>query len=111
MTKTVKAYALFLPEIRQLLAQKDFATLKMALREINPVDLAEGWKEFTPEERVALFQMLGQRRAVVVFEELDVEDQTALLQAIENENFVEVAAAKRELLIKDGSRLRELILD
>ena len=82
MTKTVKAYALFLPELKQLLAQKDYATLKTVLREINPVDLAEGWKEFTPEERVTLFQMLGQRRAVVVFEELDVEDQTSLLQAI-----------------------------
>ena len=83
MTKTVKAYALFLPELKQLLAQQDFATLKTVLREINPVDLAEGWKEFSPEERQALFQILGTRRAVVVFEELDVQEQTRLLQALD----------------------------
>lgn len=81
MANTVKAYALFVPELKQLLAQKDYPTLKTVLREINPVDLAEGWKAFTPEERLAVFQILGTRRAVVVFEELDVEDQTFLLQA------------------------------
>ena len=52
MTKTVKAYALFLPEIKQLLQAKDTATLKSFLREINPVDLAEGWKEFSREEQM-----------------------------------------------------------
>ncbi len=80
MTKTVKAYALFLPELKQLLASKDLATLKSVLREINPVDLAEGFRNFTREEQLALFQCLSIRRAVVVFEELDVEDQTFLLE-------------------------------
>ncbi len=79
MIKTVKAYALFLPEIKQLLQAKDHATLKSFLREINPVDLAEGWKEFSREEQLALFQFLSTRRAVVLFEELDVQEQTALL--------------------------------
>ncbi len=83
MTKTVKAYALFLPELKQLLASGDHATLKSALREINPVDLAEGWKAFTREEQLTLFQLLATRRAVVVFEELDVEDQIFLLQVME----------------------------
>ncbi|MBI1953011.1 MAG: magnesium transporter [Candidatus Omnitrophica bacterium] len=82
MTKTVKAYALFLPELKQLLALRDLATLKSALREINPVDLAEGWSEFTREEQLTLFQILATRRAVVVFEELDVKDQGFLLTAL-----------------------------
>ena len=68
MTKTVKAYAIFLPELKQLLQAKDVVTLKSVLREINPVDLAEGWKELTKEEQLALFQILPIRRAVVVFE-------------------------------------------
>lgn len=80
--QSVRTCALFLPEIKQLLAQKDYGTLKAVLRELNPIDLAEGWREFAPEERLAVFQMLGTRRAVVVFEELDVEDQTFLLQAL-----------------------------
>ncbi|MBI3322654.1 MAG: magnesium transporter [Candidatus Omnitrophica bacterium] len=85
MVKTVKAYALFLPEIRQLLARKDFVSLKKVVREINPVDLAEGWKEFTREEQTALFQLLGTRRAVIVFEELDMADQIFLLNAMSSE--------------------------
>ena len=82
MPKTVKAYAAFLPEIRQLLQAKELSTLKTVLREINPVDLAEGWKELTAEEQLTLFRLLAIRRAVVVFEELDVENQTFLLQSL-----------------------------
>lgn len=82
MTKTVKAYALFLPELKQLIAAQDHATLKTALREINPVDLAEGWKDLTRDEQLSLFQLLSMRKAVVVFEELDMADQTALLQSM-----------------------------
>ncbi len=82
MTKTVKAYALFIPEIKQLLQADDKATLKSFLKEINPVDLAEGWKELSHEEQLALFELLSTRRAVVLFEELDVPEQSALLQAM-----------------------------
>lgn len=82
MTKTVKAYALFLPELKQLLQAKDLSTLKSVLREINPVDLAEGWRELSRGDQLTLFQLLPTRRAVVVFEELDVEDQVILLQAM-----------------------------
>lgn len=85
MVKTVKAYALFLPELKQLLAEKDLPTLKSVLREINPVDLAEGWKQFSREEQLQLFQLLGTRKAVVVFEELDMADQVYLLNAMSSE--------------------------
>lgn len=85
MIKTVKAYALFLPELRQLIAAKDHATLKNVLREINPVDLAEGWGELSREEQMTLFQLLGTRKAVVVFEELDMPDQVFLLQSMSAE--------------------------
>lgn len=82
MTKTVKAYALFLPELKQLIAAQDHGTLKTVLREINPVDLAEGWKDLSQDEQRALFQLLSTRKAVVVFEELDMADQTFLLQSM-----------------------------
>ncbi|MBI3332566.1 MAG: magnesium transporter [Candidatus Omnitrophica bacterium] len=68
--------------MRQLLQAKDLATLKSVLREINPVDLAEGWKDLARDEQLTLFQLLGIRRAVVVFEELEVEEQAFLLQAM-----------------------------
>jgi len=118
VTKSVKAYAAFLPELRQLLAAKDLATLKNVLREINPVDLAEGWKELTSEEKLILFQLLGTRKAVVVFEELDVEDQGFLLQAMGDqatEEMVnqlppgEVAHLFRKLPPRVLRRLRNLV--
>ena len=82
MPKTVKAYAAFLPEIKQLLQAKGLSTLKAVLHEINPVDLAEGWKELASEEQLTLFRLLAIRKAVVVFEELDVENQVFLLQSL-----------------------------
>ncbi len=82
MAKTVKAYTLFLPELKQLLEVKDLDTLKEVLREINPVDLAEGWTDFSREEQLTLFQLLRTRHMVVVFEELDADDQVFLLQAM-----------------------------
>ena len=85
MKKTVKACALFLPELRQLIAAKDHGTLKTVLREINPVDLAEGWSDLTREEQLILFQLLGTRKAIVVFEELDMPDQVFLLQSMGEE--------------------------
>ncbi len=118
MTKTVKAYAAFLPELKQLLSAKDTATLKNVLREINPVDLAEGWKDLTPEEQLMLFQLLGTRKAVVVFEELDVGDQTFLLQRMGDEATVdmtsqlppgEVAHLFRKMPPRVIKRLRNLV--
>ena len=92
MTKTVKAYAAFLPELRQLLSAKDLATLKNVLREINPVDLAEGWSELSLDEQKALFHLLGTRKAVVVFEELDIRDQLFLLQAMGDQATADMAS-------------------
>ena len=63
MTKTVKAYAAFLPELRQLLSAKDLATLKNVLREINPVDLAEGGAAGNRDSAVRDFRM--KRRVVI----------------------------------------------
>ena len=92
MTKTVKAYAAFLPELKQLLDAKDLGTLKNVLLEINPVDLAEVWKELAPEERLMLFHLLGTRKAVVVFEELDIQDQLLLLHAMGDQATVDMAS-------------------
>lgn len=46
------------------------------------MDLAEGWRDLSRYEQLALFQLLSTRKAVVVFEELDMADQTALLQSM-----------------------------
>ncbi|MBL0059693.1 MAG: magnesium transporter [Elusimicrobia bacterium] len=75
--------ALFVPEIKQLLAQKDYRELKQDLLEINPADLAEGWDRFTPFERIVLFKLLPIVRASELFEELDVPQQAHLFSALD----------------------------
>lgn len=75
-----------MPELKELLLEKDYAELKTALKQINPVDLAEGWKEFSPEQQLVVFQLLDNKKATVVFEELDVEEQSFLLSKITEES-------------------------
>ncbi len=82
MKFSVKAYALFIPELKEFLKEKNYAELKASLKEINAVDLAEGWKEFNPEQRVIVFKLLAGKKAAIVFEELDVDDQIFLLSTM-----------------------------
>jgi len=75
--------ALFTPEIKQLLAEKNYKELKAFLQTIGSVDLAEGWSAFSPAEQVILFKLLSIARAVEIFEELEVEQQMHLLSTLE----------------------------
>ena len=52
---------------------------------LSPLDLAEGWGELPIPDRVIAFKLLSRRRAIVLFESLDVEDQASLLQALEGD--------------------------
>lgn len=78
----MKVLALFLPEIRELLDQRNFRGLRGLLRQINPVDLADGWGEFSPQEQAALFRLLARRNAALLFEELEASEQEALLSHV-----------------------------
>ena len=99
---TVQSWALFVPEIKALLQQKDYSTLKNVLKEIHPVDLAEGWFNFSNEEKVIIFKLLATRRAVEVFEELNFQDQYFLLNQLEEKSASEVLV---ELDSNDKARL------
>ncbi len=80
---SIQPSALFVPEIKQLLARRSYKELKGDLQEINPADLAEGWDRFTLFEQIVLFKLLSIVRAVELFEELDVPHQMHLLSALE----------------------------
>ncbi|MEW6170568.1 MAG: hypothetical protein AB1472_03310, partial [Candidatus Omnitrophota bacterium] len=69
----IDIFALFLPDIKELLAKKDFAMLKDIVRKINSMDMAEGWKSLGNQERLLIFKLLGPIKAVEVFEELDFQ--------------------------------------
>ncbi|MFH1379758.1 MAG: magnesium transporter [bacterium] len=79
----IKTFALFLPDIKIFIKEKDYASLKNLLKEISPIDLVDGWGDFNSQEQLLLFKLLDRERAVEVFEELDFEDQYYLLGGIE----------------------------
>lgn len=89
----LRTFALFAPELRQFLANRDLRGLRQMLNLLSPLDLAEGWSELRAEDRLVVFKLLSRRRGVVLFESLSLEDQAALLAALERDRDA-LAAAK-----------------
>src|SRR3989338_1381365 len=81
-SKYLQPAALVVPEIKELLAHKDYVTLKQCLREFHPVDLADRWDAFEPEQQVQLFQLLGTVAAVTLFESLSPENVARLFHRL-----------------------------
>ena len=100
-------FALFLPEIRELLGEKDFSQIRELLKKIHSIDLAEGWTKLSAQEKVFIFRLLSGRRAVEVFEDLRFEEQSYLLNNLENQEVVsvlnEMVSDQRAKLFKDLS--------
>jgi magnesium transporter len=81
--KKLHSWTLFLPEIKNLIQNKDFATLKNVLKEIHPTDLAEGWSSLSPEEKIIVFNLLSLQRAIEVFEDLEYKEQIYVLEHLD----------------------------
>lgn len=79
----MKTIQLYLSDLKELLQAREFVSLRTALKEISPVDLADGWEHFTREERVALFRLTTRQRAAQIFEELESEQQMELLTSLQ----------------------------
>lgn len=99
------SFALFLPEVREFLQNKDFSQVKDLLRKIHSIDLAEGWTKLSPQEKILIFRLLSSRRTVEVFEDLRFEEQSYLLNNLDNHEVVsvlnEMASDERVRLFKD----------
>src|SRR3989344_653792 len=83
MMASPRSSALFAPELKQALKEKDFHGLKDDLAELGVLDLAEGWGDFTPFEQIVLFKLLPSARALELFEELEPAEQIHILQALD----------------------------
>ncbi|MFN7170993.1 MAG: magnesium transporter [Candidatus Omnitrophota bacterium] len=83
-------FALFLPEIRELLINKDFSSLKELLKKIHSIDLAEGFRHLQDNEKIIIFKLLSIRKAVEVFEDLSSTTQQFLLNNLENQDVAQV---------------------
>jgi len=77
---------IFLADLKELLAEREFVSLRTALRKISPMDLADGWEHFSTEERVVLFKLSPRQRALQLFEELETEHQEELILALKEED-------------------------
>lgn len=88
--KVMSVTALFVPEIRDLIGLKNFSELKELLSKIPSIDIAERWNVFTPKEKILIFKLLKTRLAVEVFESLQFEQQSFLLDNLGNAEVSEV---------------------
>lgn len=114
--RSIDVFALFLPEIKELLAGKDFNGLKTFLKSINSIDLAEGWRYLEPTEKIIVFKLLGTRKALEVFENLKFPEQSFILNNLDNADVAqiinEMAPDERADLFKElpNKILRKLFL-
>jgi magnesium transporter len=90
LRRRIDVFALFLPEIKELLQAKDFNGLKAVLKDINSVDLAEGWHYLEPTEKIIIFKLIAARKAVEVFENLKIPEQTFILNNLDSEEVAQV---------------------
>lgn len=65
-----------------MLKARNYRSLRKLLVQVNPVDLAEGWHLFGPQEQAAIFRLLPRQRAAQLFEELETPEQEAVLNHV-----------------------------
>lgn len=90
LRKRMDVFALFLPEIKELIQGKDFNGLKAFLKSINSIDLAEGWRHLEPQDKIIVFKLLVTKKAVEVFENLSFVEQTYILNNLDNSEVAQV---------------------
>lgn len=88
--KKPDVFALFLPEIKELILKKDFNGLKASLKNIHSIDLAEGWKYLEPVDKIIVFKLLGIKKSVEVFENLKFPEQTHILNNLDNTQVAQI---------------------
>lgn len=92
LRKNMDVFALFLPEIKELIQAKDFNALKSLLKSVHSMDLAEGWRHLEPAEKTIVYKLLGTKKAVEVFENLVLSEQTFILNNLENTDAAQVVS-------------------
>jgi magnesium transporter len=79
---------ILIPEIRELIAARNFGALREIFREWPPADVAEVILDLPEDEQVIIFRLLPNALAADVFEYLDVDAQQQLLRAMAHEQVV-----------------------
>jgi magnesium transporter len=92
------------PEIKEMIARRDFAGLRETFADFPAVDAAELIAELPEEERAVVFRILPHSLAADVFEYLEPEAQHDLLKAMSSE---QAAAVLNEMSPDDRTALLE----
>ncbi len=92
------------PDLEELIRTQDFASLRAALEDFSPPDLAEMMESFSLSDSAVVFRVLPRTVAADVFEYLPIERQTQLVQSLANE---EVERLLNEMAPDDRTRLLE----
>jgi len=95
---------LLLPEIRDLIAERNFGALRELFREMQPADVADIILDLEEDEQVIIFRLLPNALAADVFEYLEPEPQQQLLRAMAHE---QVVAILNEMSPDDRTALLE----
>src|SRR5205085_1331650 len=95
---------ILLPEIRDLIAERNFAALRDLFREMPPADVADIILDLAEDEQVIIFRLLPNALAADVFEYLEGDAQQDLLKAMAHE---QVAAILNEMSPDDRTALLE----
>ena len=92
------------PELKELIASRNFAALREAFADWSPADLAECITDLGEEEQAVLFRLLSHVQATAVFAYLDADAQQKVLKAMGN---VDAAKILNDMSPDDRTALLE----
>ncbi|MFL5321195.1 MAG: magnesium transporter, partial [Myxococcaceae bacterium] len=92
------------PDFEELIAKKDWASLRDVLADMDPPDLAEVITDLPPEDEGILFRLLPRDLAAKSFEYLPVEQQSELIGTLGTEQLANIL---NEMAPDDRTRLLE----
>ncbi|MBK7861476.1 MAG: magnesium transporter [Archangiaceae bacterium] len=78
------------PEYEELIAQKDWESLRVAFEDLHPADIAEVLDDLPPEDSGVIFRILPRDVAGVAFEYLPLDQQAELVKTLGSEQLVNV---------------------
>ncbi len=91
-----------LPEIKELIQNREFVILKDIFDEWHPYDLADAFSDLDEKSRGVVFRLLSKEKAADMFEYLDLDVQTSLLKSLGKED---VSAILNEMSPDDRTAL------
>lgn len=95
---------LLAPDIEQLIAARDFATIREVVLDFAPVELADLVSDLREESRVVVFRLLSKNLAAETFSYCDFDTQQELLHDMARE---EVGALLNDMSPDDRTQLFE----